>query len=625
MTHKPAASAKVEGAALVSVRAVAATLCACALTASLRAATVTVTSSTDAVNGDVSTPEMLLASPGNDGISLREAIEAANRTEGPHLIDFVPALRGAKIELTDTLPPITREEITLVGFVDGEGSPAVTLDASRVIAPTDQGILFIKASRTTVRRLRFRQTPQIVWAAIVIDPDRPATSVTSILIEENDFDNSDYRPVAGSGPHGLRFSTGPGGPPGQAIAYPHCLLADITIRRNTFSGFTGDADAILGAPSGESSRLESLLIEENTFYNCTFGVEVGGHTGPGVLVRNVTIRNNRFDTVSLPLPIGIGGANNRFEGLFITGNSMTTGPQGVHVGPVDGPDTTMRHVVVASNRFEGVQSPIRLAPRGQDNSIREIEIVANTFHEVGSSLDVENLGKGTVISDLLVAEHVFPMHVHIAGYGDQAIIERVTIERNRFDGTDAVLAINGGDAGTGNVTRNVKIRDNVSTKYVSLNGGILASMGGRLEDVEVINNTFVVSDGPALIVRDNAEGAVGNAALNVRLINNILWSIDTDLEGKLQSTDVFYTRTSTPGFAGLNGNIADDPLFVQPGSDFRLRVGSRAIDSGDPENCTEKDIRGVRRAVDGDRDGVARCDLGAFEFVDSTRRRAVRH
>jgi hypothetical protein len=43
--------------------------------------------------------------------------------------------------------------------------------------------------------------------------------------------------------------------------------------------------------------------------------------------------------------------------------------------------------------------------------------------------------------------------------------------------------------------------------------------------------------------------------------------------------------------------------------------GSPAIDSGDDTACPATDQRGVLRPQDGDGDGLARCDIGAFELV----------
>jgi len=56
------------------------------------AADIVVSNNNDVVNGDTSSPSALIASPGPDGISLREALTAANNAAGPHTISFNAAL-----------------------------------------------------------------------------------------------------------------------------------------------------------------------------------------------------------------------------------------------------------------------------------------------------------------------------------------------------------------------------------------------------------------------------------------------------------------------------------------------------------------------------------------------------
>ena len=64
------------------------------------------------------------------------------------------------------------------------------------------------------------------------------------------------------------------------------------------------------------------------------------------------------------------------------------------------------------------------------------------------------------------------------------------------------------------------------------------------------------------------------------------------------------------------GNRAGDPLFVAPASgDYRLALGSPAIDVGGPDLVPGEptDLSGAPRPQDGDGDGVALLDAGAFE------------
>ena len=63
------------------------------------------------------------------------------------------------------------------------------------------------------------------------------------------------------------------------------------------------------------------------------------------------------------------------------------------------------------------------------------------------------------------------------------------------------------------------------------------------------------------------------------------------------------------------GQLALSPPVGSPAY-FPLNAGSAAVDAGTNAGCPAVDQRGVRRPIDGDRNGVAVCDVGAFELQD---------
>src|SRR5579864_101576 len=99
---------------------------------------IVVTTTSDDSNGDVSSVAALKASPGPDGISLREAIEATNNDPGTYDVHFAPALNGATILVGATccgsLPPLTGGGVTIDGDINGDGRPDITLAPGSDIA-----------------------------------------------------------------------------------------------------------------------------------------------------------------------------------------------------------------------------------------------------------------------------------------------------------------------------------------------------------------------------------------------------------------------------------------------------------------------------------------------------------
>jgi hypothetical protein len=63
-------------------------------------------------------------------------------------------------------------------------------------------------------------------------------------------------------------------------------------------------------------------------------------------------------------------------------------------------------------------------------------------------------------------------------------------------------------------------------------------------------------------------------------------------------------------------DLCQDPQLAGPLSGMTLTPGSPAIDAADDARCLPVDILGVARPVDGDGDGVARCDMGAYEYFE---------
>ena len=297
----------------------------------VHAATVTVSTTADVVNGTVTSPAALNASPGPDGISLREAILATNATAGPHTITFATALAGRGIVLTGPLPPMRRDRVQVLGLADPSGRADITIDARNVAGCCSLATFLVQASNVSFRWLRIVRVQDRSFG-IMIRAGRistPALSgplvVNNVRVEDSIFDNS---AVTGVSPYAV--SVGNDADAGVRRA----TVANVLVARNVFRNFGGDGDSVHVQAGGTDNLILDLVVADNVISDSTFPVEL------------------------VPL-----GSDTRIRRTRIVRNRFVRGHQSVTLGPIhrasDPPltFTLIEDTVIEGNVFDGGANP----------------------------------------------------------------------------------------------------------------------------------------------------------------------------------------------------------------------------------------------------------------------------
>ncbi len=158
------------------------------------------------------------------------------------------------------------------------------------------------------------------------------------------------------------------------------------------------------------------------------------------------------------------------------------------------------------------------------------------------------------------------------------------------------------------------------------------------EQVSIVNSTFY-GQGDGLVGGGPREGYSCDGTETLTGRNNVFLG-DTDYFDPGDVTFLFYQEGCADlTFAGDYSiaynvknteapwvdppypsahNLLQDPQLSGPFSGnaygMTLTAGSPAIDAGDNTFCPSTDIRGAARPIDGDEDGEAICDMGAYEW-----------
>ena len=314
--------------------------------------------------------------------------------------------------------------------------------------------------------------------------------------------------------------------------------------------------------------------------------------GPESILSGFTVRNGDATAAAL----SGGGIRIANSSPTITGNIITNniaGDGGAGISSSFG-SPLIQGNVISNNRqkplWSGGVGGGGVSIRGASSAqLVNNAIFGNTWSASGGGVSLFASGTPTLKNNLITNNSAGTQGggVSMFNSADALIAQNVIAGNNAPQGGGVYWLVPSGSRGP------LLVNNTVAT---NLGSAIFAD--GFDSQVQLINNLLIASPGQNAVTCGTFDSSVPTFQ------NNNVFA----------SSGLAYSGTCM-NQTGASGNISQDPLFRNAAAgDYHLLIGSPAIDSGTANLAPSTDIDGLGRPADGNGDGVAQFDMGAYEF-----------
>jgi len=360
-------------------------------------------------------------------------------------------------------------------------------------------------------------------------------------------------------------------------------------------------------------------------------------TNGDVTIRNATIRDNNCGGIEVNHDLGPGHLT--LESSTVSNNAHTGQGGGLHVwGEFASADIV--DVEFISNTSNGAGGAISVDHQAMV-VIENSTISNNTSSNHGGGVEVLDGASATITSSSIYSNTSQGGEgggLHIDSFGSVRLIDSLVLANAAEGNEGGGIGASGGN--TSAYIENSIIAGNTSGTH---GGGLWLADSGehRVFNSYIVGNE-TTGDGAAIVTAHTSHVEVTNTLI---ISNTGITGIgDRDGSGSLIQLNYCDTFGNSPdGTTGVTINRINclgtpaidgaDPLMAGgalPGGvgpsyapdwlsyDYHLLPGSPAIDAGTDVGAPSADLDGYPRPIDGDLDGVAVTDVGAYEFRPPT-------